>query len=886
MNKRIRDLQKQLSPLMTDVIPVDRDGNIEAQGITIQQLVNMFNSNAAAGASGFVAIPGTVLPNITDQSAAYSFIGLGTFTQTTGGSIQTTQLLNVIGWNGTTWVLVFAIPLSLAAYMLKADYNFAGPYDTVALANQAITNAVGSNGKNNRDAKIVFIGTGGSYTLYWWKGGFADTNLVGYLDEINAAVGLQSTTLTNKLQAVAGRWAVIDTGVAASADAKTITVANYTVADTTRKWAGNANSIYTPAKTRIAVCFRGVDLGGTNLNLNFRILIASNGSAANQQIINIPYSQAVGYNVQIIDLPAGFVGAAFFIYYVFNSSSNAGLAGLVNFQITDLNIIEVGNAGDPFYGFPSTQLRDQYSKLGYFYPTASFSFNKLLNTDSVVNSLTSTDPALPLSAAQGKILNDGTVKKTDIDTAGTGTAGKVADAVIVKGISDALAIKSYTLTNKLEAIAGRWVILDTDVVPSEDAKTITLANYTVADGTRRWAGNANSIYTPSKTRIAVTFNGTDIGGTNLALNFRVQINSNGSGANPVIQTISYAQAQSFNVLIFDLPTAFIGTNFFIYFIFNSSANAGLTGLINFRISDLNIIELGSVGDLNYGLSSADIKAVYSRIGYFYPTYLLSKANISANTSIVDNLTSTDPNSALSAKQGKVLADKLIKPYAGKKLVTIGDSLTAGILWQQYLCDLTGMVWSINETVSGTGGNPPMAIGGTAMAPFDSNSIFMRLFYAKNYNPDVIILYAGQNDANVGTINDTPYTTNAANPAITMAAAMMGGIEILMRDCPNAKVFVVTQMRLYAQLGTVTANHDFSTMDKILAFEQPRFAKAMLIKAIAEKYSLPCIDLWHNSGINNYNAAPYYQEPDPGNNAQVHFNSVGGRALALCANTYF
>jgi hypothetical protein len=226
-------------------------------------------------------------------------------------------------------------------------------------------------------------------------------------------------------------------------------------------------------------------------------------------------------------------------------------------------------------------------------------------------------------------------------------------------------------------------------------------------------------------------------------------------------------------------------------------------------------------------------------------------------------------------------------WSGKKLLTIGDSMTSECTWQPYLVGYTGLVWSRAETTAGVGGNPASALGGITMAPQNQNSIFMRLFSMKNYNPDVIFLYGGQNDAygNIGTINDVPYTTNAVNPSVTMASAMMGGLEILLRDNPKAKIYLVTQMRIYAALGTTHPAHDFLTMAQIEAFEKPRYEKVMLIKAIAEKYSIPCIDLWHKSGVNNYNAKEYYKDPDPGNNAQVHPNDLGGKMMALCMKTY-
>jgi len=56
-----------------------------------------------------------------------------------------------------------------------------GPYDTLAAALLAIPNTT-IDGKNFREGKVCEVGTAGTYITYWWKGGFADANLVPYVD--------------------------------------------------------------------------------------------------------------------------------------------------------------------------------------------------------------------------------------------------------------------------------------------------------------------------------------------------------------------------------------------------------------------------------------------------------------------------------------------------------------------------------------------------------------------------------------------------------------------------------------------------------------------------------------------------------------------------------
>lgn len=235
-----------------------------------------------------------------------------------------------------------------------------------------------------------------------------------------------------------------------------------------------------------------------------------------------------------------------------------------------------------------------------------------------------------------------------------------------------------------------------------------------------------------------------------------------------------------------------------------------------------------------------------------------------------------------------------KKMEGKKLVTIGDSLTQSCLWQPKLMRYSGMQWSFNECYAGVGyvnihtgeyttenksTDPdyrhayPSALYGTPIRPTSANSIFMRSFDVKFYTPDIIFIYAGENDPinnwksanNPGTTpdevvaNEIPYKTNAVDASVSAIAAYKGMIENLMEDCPGAVIYIVSSMRVYGEIGKeVEGVVRFQNLDDVKEWEETaRFPRVEYMRAIAKYYNLPLIDLWSKSGINDYNASQWY-----------------------------
>lgn len=234
------------------------------------------------------------------------------------------------------------------------------------------------------------------------------------------------------------------------------------------------------------------------------------------------------------------------------------------------------------------------------------------------------------------------------------------------------------------------------------------------------------------------------------------------------------------------------------------------------------------------------------------------------------------------------------PFKGMKLLTIGDSLSAHNNWQKWLVEWLGVTFDNDENINGKDGHKPMAKGGTAIAPTSEDSIYMRAldakYYVDNTKGTIIIIYAGQNDSvELGAIDDTPYTdkTITSPSNLTFYSSYMGMVENILADIPSARIYLMTQMPVRLEIGMVgTADPyigviRFPDMTSVLAYEANRYKKVEAIRAISRKYSLPCIDLWEDSGINDYNSKYWYGAVG-GTCGQVHPKDIGYKRMAEVA----
>ena len=248
-----------------------------------------------------------------------------------------------------------------------------------------------------------------------------------------------------------------------------------------------------------------------------------------------------------------------------------------------------------------------------------------------------------------------------------------------------------------------------------------------------------------------------------------------------------------------------------------------------------------------------------------------------------------------------------KPLQGLKLVTIGDSQTSICGWQPLLQQLTGIDWSREETVDGVDGHDPMAKGGTQLKPSYEGGIMQRGLDAIYYDPDVIIIYAGQNDplivylsaGNTGTTpleqvgQESPIVSKEIKHGVSAISALRGLIEYLQDSLPQTQIYLMTHVPI---LGVVGMNPTgdfasqypsprFSTQQDVIDYEMSeRYPKDELIRAVGQYYDLPVIDNWKYSGITFDNVQDYYDSPS-GDCTQVHLNAKGDSLLACNVANY-
>ena len=192
-------------------------------------------------------------------------------------------------------------------------------------------------------------------------------------------------------------------------------------------------------------------------------------------------------------------------------------------------------------------------------------------------------------------------------------------------------------------------------------------------------------------------------------------------------------------------------------------------------------------------------------------------------------------------------------WQGKKWTSFGDSITQYAKWQKYVAEEMGLIHS-------NCGQSSTPVSGSSNSAFHQDT---RINAVINNNPDVITILGGANDCNLGltlgTIEECEKTLNNKNRN-TFYGAYSYIIEKLLTWKPSLRIFIMTTMFAYYETPNQTTGLTFKD-----------YAKAC--KEIAYYYSLPCIDLRAELGLNKITASVLLESD------RIHPNDLGGKRIA-------
>lgn len=193
------------------------------------------------------------------------------------------------------------------------------------------------------------------------------------------------------------------------------------------------------------------------------------------------------------------------------------------------------------------------------------------------------------------------------------------------------------------------------------------------------------------------------------------------------------------------------------------------------------------------------------------------------------------------------------PLAGKTIAFLGDSITGRESWTPY----------ITQRLGGTGVN--CGIGGTCLSGSESTAMWQasRLNTVKAANPDVLTILGGAND-----LVQNPAIGTEANLADKNTGTFIGAYSYIINNLltwkPSLKIII---------LATTWAHNNGADYSSTVTYGD--FAAAC--KLVAEYYHLPFVDLYNQSGFNQYTLgdSPFnIYSAD-----HIHPNDAGGRIIA-------
>lgn len=200
-----------------------------------------------------------------------------------------------------------------------------------------------------------------------------------------------------------------------------------------------------------------------------------------------------------------------------------------------------------------------------------------------------------------------------------------------------------------------------------------------------------------------------------------------------------------------------------------------------------------------------------------------------------------------------LPDVFAKPFSDVTWVSFGDSITARNTWQPFVVDELGMT------------HKNCGIGSTPVSGTNANAFWqdVRLNAVKAYNPDLVTILGGANDLVLNPVIGTEANLSDKDTG-TFIGAYSYVIDKLLTWKPSLRIII---------LATTWAHNNGQSYSQTVTYDM--FANAC--KLVAEYYELPFVDLYHNSGFNQYTmrSSPY----DVYSSDNIHPNTAGSKVIA-------
>ena len=249
---------------------------------------------------------------------------------------------------------------------------------------------------------------------------------------------------------------------------------------------------------------------------------------------------------------------------------------------------------------------------------------------------------------------------------------------------------------------------------------------------------------------------------------------------------------------------------------------------------------------------------------------------------------------LTTPPGNMLGNK----WSGKNVLFIGDSLTAAQKYQTTVRDNLDI--NIYNHCKGGMGIVQCVDGENGAPPYDPDNFNAGTLYplmaSDVADKDLIIFYAGYNNRGTedGTVGDC-YDPNDSTQGRTIAGFMQYALNRIFEELANASNLTCRMLVVTVDCAGKYPYIDADGYEQYPANSgQTMETMANIQKAVAAANNVPCLDLWHNSGINRhtwtvYGANPnaYIENPTdtstpyPHNGDQLHKSNAGYQLIGDC-----